>query len=115
MDTLKGPSDRKSIQQSHEGRTNEPSSVCNSYFDGDARRELESQRHLQEPHVVELPPNDSEDMDSHNRVPSLSIQHSASNPLVDVLPQTATDALDEATNRRHAHVDRAHKGSSIQK
>lgn len=103
MDT-KGPENRLPIRKGREGRT----------YDGDARRELESTRHSKEPHVVE-PPFEPEDNQSHVPVAQVGVRHSALNPLVDVLPQTATGALDEATNRRHAHVDRAHKGSSIQK
>ena len=78
----------------------------------DARRELESSRHVKEPHVVELPPCDTEDMQSHVPIAQVGEHHSASRPLTDVLPQNATDALDEAANRRHAHVDRAKKGAS---
>jgi len=101
MDT-KGPENRMSIQKSEEGRT--PA--------GDnARRELESQRHLREPHVIE-PPLEAEDMQSNVPVSQVGERHNASNPLVDVLPQNATDALAEATHRRHAHVDRARSGSS---
>lgn len=96
MDTLKGPETRTSIP-----------SVS------DARREMESQRHLKEPHVVELPPSDTEN-EQHSRVPVAQVgtRHSASNPHVDILPQNATDALDEAANRRHAATDRARSGSS---
>jgi hypothetical protein len=115
MSLLKGPKTRTSIRKTEENRTDAP--VYNhDYSNGDARRELESTRHSKEPHVVVLPPCDTED-EQHSRVPvpSVGVQHSASNPLTDVLPQSATDALDEAMNARHAHVDRAHKGASIQK
>jgi hypothetical protein len=92
-DTVKQPTDR------------------NDYSDGDARRELESTRHSKEPHVVE-PPREPVDMESNVPVSSVGIHHSATNPHVDILEHSATDALDEATNRRHAHVDRARSGGS---
>src|ERR1700730_3766254 len=92
---LKGPETRSSIRKSEEGRVSEASSVRNDYTDGDARRELESSRHVKEPHVVE-PPSESEDMQSSVPVSQVGSRHSAGNPLVDILPQTATDALAEA-------------------
>lgn len=114
MDISKGSENRTSIRKGHEDRTSEPLENRDSYFDGDARRELESTRHSKEPHVVELPLCDSENKQA-SRVPvaaQVSVRHSAENPLTDVLPQTATDALAEAANRSHAHVDRARSGGS---
>ncbi len=99
-----------SIAKDQENRT--PIRVRNNdYTDGDARRELESTRHVKEPHVIE-PPREPEDMDSRIPVAQVGVRHSADNPLVDILPQNATDALDEATNRKHAHIDRARSGGS---
>jgi hypothetical protein len=78
----------------------------NDYSDGDARRELESTRHSKEPHVVE-PPREPVDMESN--VPVAQV---GERPLVEILEHSQGDALDEATNRRHAHVDRARSGGS---
>jgi hypothetical protein len=109
----KGP-DRNSIRKSQENRTPESSENRNDYFDGDARRDLEATRSSKEPHVVE-PPREPEDMQSRVPLPSVGVRHSAQNPLAEVLEHNADAALNEATNARHAHIDRAHKGASIQK
>lgn len=97
MDTLKGPKTRTALPNMD-----------------DARREQESPREGREPHVVE-PPREPEDMGSRVPVAQVGVRHSAENPLTDVLEHNADAALDEAAHRRHAHIDRAEKGSSIQR
>jgi hypothetical protein len=87
----------------------------NDYFDGDARRELESTRHSKESHTV-TPPLEAEDMQSNVPVSHVGVDHVPSkNTLTEILEHNADAALDEATNRRHAHIDRAQKGASIQR
>jgi hypothetical protein len=101
-----------SISKGSENRTPASISHSNDFTDGDARREVESSRHVKEPHVV-VPPLESQDMQSDVPVAHVGVDHVPSkNTLVDILEHSQADALDEAANRKHAASDRARSGGS---